>query len=219
MPIWARPAQLLHRFHPSLAASVRPDLAVLAKIHPQLPMALPLAVVAMVVVFSVLRLTVNQVYTESLIFLLLAVAIGMIAPAAGVLLVILHGVADLIRAFMDPSAGYGQYGIIGIIGGRLVSFYLLWLLVVEIPVVGRMVPWVVMDGDRPASPGARKALAVASAAIAVGLMTWIWTQAAGILIRPVFTWTGLEHPDLRLHRQPPGLRHDDRRGRGRRRPP
>src|SRR4029079_1102069 len=155
--IWARPTQLLHRLHPSLAASVRPDLALLAKLHPQLPMALPLAVVAIVVVFSVLRLTVNEVYTESLIFVILAVAIGMVAPAAGVLLVILHGVADLIRSFMDPSAAYGQYGLIGIIAGRLISFYLLWLLVVEIPVVGRMVPWVVMGGDRPRTPGARKA--------------------------------------------------------------
>ena len=105
MPIWARPAQLLYRFHPSLAASVRPDLAVLAKVHPQLPTVLPLAVVAIVVVFSVLRLTVSQIYTESLIFLFLAVAIGMIAPAAGVLLVILHGVADLIRAFTEGVSG------------------------------------------------------------------------------------------------------------------
>ncbi|MBA3688595.1 MAG: hypothetical protein H0W81_07190 [Chloroflexi bacterium] len=173
MPFWARPAQLLHRIHPNLAASVRPDLALLAKIHPRLPMALPLAVVAIVLVFSVARVTVNQVYTESLIFLVLATAIGMVAPAAGVLLVLLHGAADLVRALLDPSANYGQYGPIGTIAGRLISFYLLWLLVVEIPVVGRMVPWVVMDSDRPANPNARKAFAVLSAAVAVGLMTWI----------------------------------------------
>ena len=64
VPLWARPALLLRRIHPTLAASVRPDLALLAKVHPSLPMALPLVVVATVVVFSVVRLTVNQVYTE-----------------------------------------------------------------------------------------------------------------------------------------------------------
>jgi hypothetical protein len=193
-PLWARPALLVRRIHPTLAASVRPDLALLARIHPRVPMALPLVVVAIVIVFSVARLTVNQVYTESLIFLVLAVAVGMIAPAAGVLLVLLHGVADLARALLDPYASAGQYGAIGTIAGRLISFYLLWLLVVEIPVVGRMVPAVVMDSDRPANPNARKLVAIASTGVAVGLMTWIWTQAAGLLIRPVFTWTGLSSP-------------------------
>jgi hypothetical protein len=194
VPLWARPALLLRRIHPTLAASVRPDLALLARIHPRLPMALPLAVVAIVVVFSVVRVTVNQVYTESLIFLVLAVAIGMVAPAAGVLLVLLHGAADLARALFDPYASAGQYGAIGTIAGRLISFYLLWLLVVEIPVVGRMVPAVVMDSDRPANLNARRLVAIGSTGVAVGLMTWIWTQAAGLLIRPVFTWSGLSSP-------------------------
>jgi hypothetical protein len=137
----------------------------------------------------------------------------MIAPAAGVLLVVLHGLADLVGALMDPSASYGQYGIMGVVAGRLISFYLLWLLVVEIPVVGRMVPWVVMDSDRPANVGARKALAVASAAIAVGLMTWIWTQAAGILLRPVFTWTGLSSATAHRQLQVSGWRSAGRRRR------
>ena len=194
VPIWARPAILLRRIHPSLAASVRPDLALLARIHPRLPAALPLVVVAIVVVFSVARITVGQVYTESLIFLVLAVAVGMVAPAAGVLLVLLHGAADLARALLDPYASGGQYGVIGLIAGRLISFYLLWLLVVEIPVVGRMVPAVVMDADRPANPTVRKLVAIGSTGVAVGLMTWIWTQAAGLLIRPVFTWSGLGSP-------------------------
>ena len=194
VPLWARPALLLARIHPTLAASVRPDLALLAKIHPRLPMALPLAVVAIVVVFPAARLTIDQVYTESLIFLILATGVGMVAPVAGVLLVLLYGVADLVRAVIDPTAIFGQYGTVGIIAGRLISYYLLWLLVVEIPVVGRMVPAVVMDSDRPANPVARKAVAIASTAIAVGLMTWIWTQAAGLLIRPVFTWSGLGAP-------------------------
>jgi hypothetical protein len=194
VPLWARPALLLRRIHPTLAASVRPDLALLARIHPRLPMALPLVVVAIVVVFSVARVTVNQVYTESLIFLVLAVAVGMVAPAAGVLLVLLHGGADLARALLDPYASAGQYGPIGTIAGRLISFYLLWLLVVEIPVVARMVPAVVMDSDRPANPNARKLVAIGSTGVAVGLMTWIWTQAAGLLIRPVFTWSGLSSP-------------------------
>jgi len=194
VPLWARPALLLNRIHPTLAASVRPDLALLVKINPRLPMALPLIVVAIVIVFSVVRLTVNQVYTESLIFLVLAVAIGMVAPAAGVLLVLLHGAADLARAFVDPYTSAGQYGAIGLIAGRLISFYLLWLLVVEIPVVGRMVPAVVMDSERPANVNARRLVAIGSTAVAVGLMTWIWTQAAGLLIRPVFTWSGLGAP-------------------------
>ena len=194
VPIWARPALLLRRLHPALAASVRPDLAFLAKVDARLPMALPLLVVVLVAVFSGARLTIGQVYTESLVFLVLAAAIGIVAPVAGVLLVLLHAVVDLARTLIDPFAMSGSFGPLGTIAGRLISFYLLWLLVVEIALMARAIPWVVMAGNRPASLSSRRQVAIGSTVVAVGLMTWIWTQAAGILIRPVFTWSGLGSP-------------------------
>ena len=149
---------------------------------------------ALVAVFSIARLTIEQVYTESLIFLVLAVAIAMIMPAAGVLLVLLHAVVDLPRTLMTPFI-MGSNGPIGVVAGRFVSFYLLWLLVVEISVIARTVPWVVMGSARPANPAVRQLWAIGSTAVAVGVMTWIWTQAAGILIRPVFTWSNLGSPN------------------------
>lgn len=194
IPFWARPAMLLRRIHPALAASVGPDMAFLRRIDPRLPMALPLLVLAVTVVFSLARLTIEQVYTESLVFLVLAAAIGILSPAAGVLLVILHAVFDLGRALTDPFAAYGGYGPVGVIAGRVVSFYLLWLLVVEVGLLARAIPWSVMTGDRPAALASRRLVAIGSAVAAVGLMAWIWTQAASILVRPVFTWGGLGSP-------------------------
>ena len=185
---------MLRRIHPAVAGSVRPDLELLAKLHPQLPNVLPFVAIALVAVFTVGRLFIGSVFTESIPFMVLAAALGIVAPAAGVFLILLHGVADIARALLDPYATYAVYGPIGTIAGRLISTYLLWLLVVEIGVIARTVPWVVMSSDRPANQGLRQLWAVASTAIAVGLMTWIWTQAAGMLIRPVFTWSGLGSP-------------------------
>ena len=48
MPIWARPALLLRRIHPAVAGSVRADLELLARLHPQLPNVLPLVALALV---------------------------------------------------------------------------------------------------------------------------------------------------------------------------
>lgn len=194
LPLWTRPALLLRRVHPTLAASVQPDLALLARIEPRLPVALPLLAVGLVAVFTLARFGVEEVYTESLIFLVLAAAIGIVAPVAGVLLVLLHGLVDIPRALLDPSSAYSGFGPIGTIAGRLIGVYLLWLLVVEISLMARAIPWVVMTGDRPVAVSSRRQAAIVSTAAAVALMTWIWTQAAGILIRPVFTWSGLGTP-------------------------
>lgn len=191
LPAWAWPARIVGRIHGSLRASIRPDAAFVSTLPIPQPHLVALGVaLGIPAVFSLLRLGVTDVYTESLAFLALAVAVGLVAPALGVLLVAAHAAFDLVRT-IGGDLGFGFYSpldIVLVVLGRIVSFYLLWLLVVEFPLIARSIPWAVMDGRRPAAIQPRRLVAAASAVLGTALMVFVWTQAAPWLVRPVFTW-------------------------------
>lgn len=189
LPVWTWPARFIGRLHRPLRASIRPDVAFIGGLPiPSPHLLLPAIVIAIPLVFTLLRITVTDVYTESLIFMALAAAIGFVAPALGVVFVFAHAAFDLIRSIGGTYA-YSPFDYLLVVAGRAVSFYLLWLLVVEFPLIARSVPWAVMESGRPAEATTRRAVAAASAAAAAALMTFVWTQAAPWLVRPVFTWT------------------------------
>ena len=190
-PYWAWPALLIGQLHRPLARSVRPDAELIHRLPGRFAddLVLPAIAVAVVIVFSWLRLGIRDVFTESLPFMALAVVIGLVAPALGVIIVLLHAIGDLARTLGTPSAAADPLQFLAGIGARLISYYLLWLLVVEIPLLARAVPFAALASARPTGERARRVVAIGSAVIAVGLMTFVWTLAVPILIRPVFTWS------------------------------
>ncbi|MEP7082653.1 MAG: hypothetical protein ABI841_06715 [Chloroflexota bacterium] len=129
-----------------------------------------------------LRFQIDDVFTESPLFLLAAIAIGVFSPALGVLLVVVFGVMDLAAAAMQPGE---LEPLPAALAGRLVAIWLLWLLVVEIPILGRQLglSWQRVVGNR---------FAVATlTGVATGGFVWFWTLAATVLVRPVFVWSSL----------------------------
>jgi hypothetical protein len=200
------PARVVGRFHGGLRAASAADATGLRSLpRAVVVVGLPLLIIVMAAVVSLLhatsvinhttiqidwfRIQVDDLFTESPPFLILAVAVGAFSPALGVFLVCVFGVMDLaaggvaaeylgIHKVPDPA-----FTLVAAVTGRLVSLGLLWLVVVEIPIVGRQLglSWRRLGGSR---------LAVAALTGAATMtFVWVWTQAATVLIRPVFTWS------------------------------
>lgn len=198
-PWWMAPARLIGRFRPALLAAARADAIVLGRLpRVATAVALPLMVFVLAGVVSAthafaqlqdpstqidwLRFHVDDVFTESPVFILGAIIMGIFSPALGVLLVAVFGVMDLAAAALQP---YELSPFPRALAGRLVAIWLLWLLVVEVPVLGRVLA-------SSARGLGRSRLGVAAlSAVVTGAFTFLWTQAAAVLLRPVFTWSSL----------------------------
>jgi hypothetical protein len=96
--------------------------------------------------------------------------------------VLVFGVSDIIAAVPSP---YELHPLPTALIGRLIGVWLLWVVAVEVPVLGRQLglSWRRLSGNRFA--------VAALVAAATGALVWTWTQAATVLIRPVFTWSTL----------------------------
>ncbi|HEX7472377.1 MAG TPA: hypothetical protein VF323_04790, partial [Candidatus Limnocylindrales bacterium] len=198
-PWWMVPARLVGRIRPTLRAAAMADAIELRRLPRILvELAPPILVFVLCAVVSIsnastvnsnpqphidwLRLTTDAVWTESALFLLIIVALGAFSPGLGVFLVAVFGVMDIWAATAGP---YELRPFPKALAGRLIGVWLMWLLVVEIPIVGRQLglSWRRLSGNRFA--------VAALTALATGAFVWVWTQAALVLIRPVFTWSSL----------------------------
>lgn len=201
LPWWAWPARVLDRVRPGLAERAADDAAWLSTLPAQLRSLLIPAAVLIPVVFAAARafdtklvnavvytFRIQDVYIESIPFLVIAGAIGLAAPTLGVLFLASHVVADLVAAFLQPRE---LQPLATAILGRAVSFWLLYLLVTELPIaVHDAAGWA---RRRLGGPAGKRA-AVAVGAISSTALAWIWGLGAPLLIRPVFTWSDLRAP-------------------------
>ena len=200
-PWWMAPARLVGRFRPGVRAAAAADAAALRGLPKvAVVVGLPLLVLVLAGIVSAshatsqvahvspqvdwLRFQIDDVFTESPLFILCAIAIGAFSPALAVFLVAVFGVMDLAAA--SSQAGELQ-PLPGALAGRLIAIWLLWLLAVEMPIFGRQLglSWKRLAGNRFA--------VAALTALATGGFVWIWTQAATVLVRPVFTWSALNY--------------------------
>jgi len=200
-PGWVLPAVTLGLAMPALGSSARRDADLLRRLPPlsterlarvrSLP-GLPAATLTgialgLALIFGFVRLGITDVYTESWLFLVVAVALGLVSPGAGLLLVLAFGPMDLLAAItrgqLDP--------LVPALAGRFISWWLLWLLAVVLPLVARQVPGAVLAVGRPDSPVGRRLLAYAAAAVTMMGLVWLWAGSVPELIRSVFTWTSM----------------------------
>jgi hypothetical protein len=198
-PAWMAPAWVIGRFRPQLRAATTADAAALERFPRQIAEAGPLLLVLLLAAgFAALhglhsfystkpdvewaRLSLANTYLEIPIFLFLAILVGVAAPSLGVLLVLVYAALDLVASTSQPEQ-YTPFP--GALAGRLVSLWLLWLLVVEIPVLARSlaVSWRALARNR--------FVVAALAALVTGAFTWFWTLTAPILIRPMFVWSNI----------------------------
>ena len=144
-----------------------------------------MAAIALAVGFGYFRVGITAAYTESIAFLCLAVALGMLSPAASLLMVLVFVPLDLVTALqshaLDP--------LIPALAGRFISWWLLLTLAVAIPLVCRGVPGATLAAANPVDPIIRRLVGYASAGLTGAILVWLWTQAAPLLIQPLFTWS------------------------------
>jgi hypothetical protein len=131
----------------------------------------------------------DVVYAESLPFMLAAVGLGLLSPALGVLFIIVFVPADLLAANgtreLETMSFQPPFGALL---ARAASYGLLWILAVEIPLQVRRIA-LGAPGTGGQSPRLRKAIAAASV---TALLVFLWASALPLLIRPIFTWSGLQ---------------------------
>jgi hypothetical protein len=141
---------------------------------------------------SALRPFFDHVYSESLPFMVAGLGIGLFSPALGVLFMAVFIPADLYAASRSTIElrALQKFGWFPApVFGRMISYVLLWLLVVEIPLRARAwsSAWAVRAGRDPSwISGA------AGRICATALLVYFWARAHPWLIRTVFSWTPLQ---------------------------
>ncbi|HVG00608.1 MAG TPA: hypothetical protein VND68_12280 [Chloroflexia bacterium] len=141
---------------------------------------------------------INSTFSESLIFMMIVIAVALLSGTMGTALLGGYIVEDLLvgnRAgintgfFPAELPGEGLSGIAGVLGGKLVSYLLLSIPAVTIPLLVRqLAPSIKLHTIT--DPNSRTfALAGLHAAIA-GVLVFLWAQSVVVLLRPLFTWVG-----------------------------
>jgi hypothetical protein len=128
----------------------------------------------------------RNVFSESLVFLLIVVATSFLSGTAGVMLLLGYVCGDLSHDL------FNRYGYAGYLGRQLaanvVSYMLLGVATVLIPQLARRLASEL--SSKLNDDSVRNATQVAVSAIAAALLIFLWCQATIVLIRPVFTWAG-----------------------------
>lgn len=139
------------------------------------------AAVAMSAAFGLFRVDVGEMYAESVVFLLLAPVVGLLGWTPGVLLVLLYAAFDL-----SVSLGYIPPETVL---GRLVSYGVLYALVVLIPSAQRTVYLIVLHREWRDNHGRWKLAAALASALVTGGLVYLWATVAPYLIRPLFEYS------------------------------
>lgn len=138
-----------------------------------------------------------RVWSELLLFMILVVAAGFLSGAVGLALVAGYVIGDLV--WLGIGAASGQWtswvvldpnpaiAALQVAGSALVSWILLAIPSTGLPAVARTLA--ARARLRGTSNGALGVVVWGSAyALAAGLLTYLWTLAVVVLIRPMFTW-------------------------------
>jgi hypothetical protein len=124
-----------------------------------------------------------NIYTESLLFLVLATAASLMNWSFGAALLLGYAAGDLLHEFTTINFRFGAP--LQVIGGHIVAYLLLAILVVRIPQLAKdfaNVAWL------PTRATNRAVVRAALSAGASALLVFLWCQGMIVLIRPVFTW-------------------------------
>ncbi len=202
------PARWLGRLRPDLMATVRADATTYAGRRAGLFLLLIAVGLGYTLALQLVHATIGPMprvtdpfdyatrpfftflFSESLLYMIVVAGIGAFSPALGVLLIIVFAPADLMAAAVHCAAcgAGGPPELAGVPGmeiwqgpiiGRLISYAVLWILAVEIPIIVRRV-------DRAGWTTLRS---VAWRAAATLVLVGLWGSLTPWLIRPSMVWT------------------------------
>jgi hypothetical protein len=137
---------------------------------------------------------INISFSESLPFMLLVIVGGILSGPVGVMLLAGYIVQDLLVGDKVGASTGVHASAPGILGGKLVSYLLLSVPAVTIPILGRLLADNI--GLRfLTNPNSRLAGLMAVHAAIMGALVFLWSQAMLVLIRPLYTLAGSEPND------------------------
>lgn len=132
----------------------------------------------------------EYVFTEALWLLLFAAVVGAVSGALGSYLTVGFALGDLVLGAHPQWNTYRSDGLLDLpaqLGSQLLTYALFGMLAVGVPLAAKsfaaefMLP--------PSVPRAVRALVGLGALVVIaGLLVWVWTQSAPLLVRPVFVW-------------------------------
>lgn len=186
--LWLLPARLARRVSGQLAYALLDGAALVA--WPAAPLLAMPAALGVGLGFGWLHPGFDELYTESLVFLLLAVAIGTLSGLLGALLTLGYALGDFL---LWHRAWNAEDGVAGDLGRQwlplLLTYALLAVLTVRTAIIAK---GLAAQLALPARIDRRARFALAAAAhllITAGLV-WLWTAATPLLVRPIYTWNG-----------------------------
>jgi len=131
----------------------------------------------------------QNIYSESLIFLALVIGMSIVSGTWATMLFLGYSLGDFLATRQYVSTHVRSMGFpaleIGWLAGHFLAYLLLALLVIRIPQLAKDLADGSLRPSERASPGVLRALRYG--AIYAGLV-FLWCQSMIVLIRPVFTW-------------------------------
>lgn len=183
-----------------LRANVALDLATARHALPFGRQVIPLIALGSAAGFGFLRPGYSSIYGESLLLIVLLFAFGALGRTLGTLAVFAYGAADMVRFVVGPDRFSGEPSVLDAFG-RLISYAVLWALVVYVPSIARRLEWQV-ESRRDRGLLGRFAATAVGAAIA-GIGAYLWANVMPYLFRGVYggspdpaTLQPQQHPEL-----------------------
>jgi hypothetical protein len=160
---------------------------------PPLAASLPPVALAGGLLFGAFHFGARETFTQSLMFMALVTGAAVGSAQLGLLAWAGYAVADLLL-YRHPDASRYAFpeSAVRILVPLLSSYALLFLLAVWIPVVCLAARRALPLHDQPRAARMIKDVLL-NASLAAGLV-YLWTLAAPVLIRPLFTWRGQSPP-------------------------
>jgi hypothetical protein len=130
------------------------------------------------------------VYTESLLFMLVVIALSILSGTMGVGLLAGYIIQDLVLGNRVPTFAASPPGVLG---GKMITWFLLALPAIVLPLLARQLTGAVQLRQL-ADPKLRTAGYVVLNAVVIGALIYLWTQSLLVLVRPLFSLVGAELP-------------------------
>lgn len=138
---------------------------------------------------------IESVYTESLLFLVLVVVVAQLSGAMSAMLLLGYVIGDLAASWPRFAGDWwlhtGVYdfveGAVGALGGPIVSYLLLAILMIVVPSTARHLAADTLRRYSFSQPAVGVAKLAVYTAIAT-LLVFAWSHAMILLVGPVFTW-------------------------------
>ncbi|HCU52455.1 MAG TPA: hypothetical protein DGG94_22125, partial [Micromonosporaceae bacterium] len=186
--IWVGVPLALRRFSAGLAVSAVDGLYL--AIRPIVGLLAPVLVFVLGLIIGVFHPGFDYVFTEALWVLLLIAVVGALSGALGLYLTLGFVLGDLLLGEHPQWDRFGNSDLLDIpaqYGSMFLTYALFAMLAVGVPIAAKSFA---AEFRLPASvPRAVRALVGLGALVLIsGLLVWVWTQSAPLLVRPVFVW-------------------------------